>query len=309
MLGYSYRKGYHAGHVKFKYTGWFPAFQISADINADEHSRIKVVRDSSVRTVVEQAPGPLVQLSGQVYLPLRFNSHGWQRGITPQVRFDYDNNGYYDSSRNGYMHAGTVTSALQFYIMREMAGSAIFPKWGFGGVAKMGFAVNGGENFGNVSSLHLYGYLPGFAATHGLKLSASVQKQNVEGKNYWMGNLVGMPRGYRENFYCKDYVMGSADYAFPVYLGDIGVWELAYLKRLQVIPFADFAIGKSVSTPERIERDARLCSVGTDLLVDLSPFKFGVECSVGVRYSYNSNNAGLPGAGNAFQMLFSVALP
>ncbi len=309
MLGYSWRRGFHAGHVKFKYTGWFPAFQISADINADEHSRVKVVRDSSVRSVVEQAPGPLVQLAGQVYLPLRFNSHGWQRGLTPQVRFDYDNNGYFDSARNGYIHSGSVTSALQFYVMRDIAGSAIFPKWGLGGVAKLGVAVNGGENFGNVSSLHLYGYLPGFASTHGLKLSASVQKQNAEGKNYWMGNMVGMPRGYKENFYCTNYFMAAADYAFPVYLGDVGLWELAYLKRLQVIPFADYAVGKSLAASGRMVQDARIYSVGTDLLVDLSPFKFGVECSVGVRWAYNGNNAGLPGAGNAFQMLFSVALP
>ena len=310
MLGYSYHKGLHAGHVKFKYTGWYPAFQLSADINAEEHVRVKVVRDSSsVKSVTEQVQGPLVQLGGQVYLPLRFNSHGWQRGITPQFGFSYDNNGNYDSSKGKYLHNGQITAALQFYIMRDMANSAIYPKWGFGGVAKSAVPVNGGENFGDISSLHLYGYLPGIAASHGLKLAVSLQQQSVEGKNYWMGNLVGMPRGYKENFYSKSYVMWSADYAFPIYLGDIGLWELAYLKRMQVIPFVDYAIGKSLAAKDATVRKAGIYSYGADLLVDCAPFKFGIECSVGIRCAYNGNNANLPGKGASFQLLFSTALP
>ena len=107
--------------------------------------------------------------------------------------------------------------------------------------------------------------------------------------------------------------MGTFDYAFPVYLGDVSVWELAYLKRLQVIPFADYAISRkqvkvSDSNSAVEMHNTALYSCGTDLLVDLCPFKWGVECSVGVRYSYNGNNGDVPGAGNAFRMLFSVSL-
>lgn len=311
MLGYSYHKGLHAGHFKFKYTGWWPAFQIGADVNADERYRIRTVRDSSgAAQVIEPAAGPLVQLQGLVYVPLKFNSHGWQRGITPQVSFDYDNNGYYDTAAGKYLYGGTVSPSFQFYVMRERAYSAIYPKWGLGGVARWKLPFNGGENFGSVSSLYLYGYLPGLHSTHGFKFSASLQRQNAEGRNYWMGNLVGMPRGYSENFYCKDYFMGSADYALPIYLGDFNLWELAYVKRLQLIPFADYAIGKSVAVPGKgYLPEARLYSAGSAVLVDLAPFKFGVECSVGVRYSYNGNNAGLPGAGHAFHVMFSTALP
>ncbi len=310
MLGYSYHKGFHAGHFKFKYTGWMPAFQISADVNADERYMIKVVRDDSgTKREVTAAAGPLVELDALAYIPLRFNSHGWQRGITPQISWSYSNDGYYDTSRESYLNVSTVTSALQFYVMRDMARSAIYPEWGIGGTAKWGFAVNGGENFGNVASVHLYGYLPGIAATHGIKLSASVQRQNVDGKNYWLGNMVGMPRGYSKSFYSRNYYKGAVDYAFPVYLGDIGLWEIAYVKRLQVIPFADYAIGKSMTADGKTVPDARLYSIGTDFLVDCAPFKFGVECSIGVRYSFNGNNAGLPGKGSAFQFLFSTALP
>lgn len=300
MLGYSYRKGKHAGHFKFEYSGWYPVFQIGVDINAGERYKVKAVKDSAgVAGVVMQAKGPLVELEAVAYVPLRFNSHGWQRGIVPQLWWEYENNGYFDWEKGKYLYTGTLIPSLQGYIMRDMAHSGIFPKWGVGGVARWRFSLNGGENFGDVSSLYLYGYVPGVAATHGIKLSFSAQHQNVDGKNYYLGNLVDMPRGYDEDFYSENYFMGTIDYAFPIYLGDTHVWRLAYLKRMQVIPFADYAVGK---------KNTSLYSCGTSVLVDFAPFSVGLECSIGVRYSYNGGNASIPGKGSAIHFLFSTSL-
>lgn len=314
MLGYSYHNGLHGGHFKFKYSGWLPVLQVSADINGDERYNTSIVRDSlGIKRVVEQANGVLAEFDALAYVPLTFNSHGWQRGITPQVRWEFSNDGYYDSEKKGFVYANTVSPALQFYVMRDKAYAGIFPRWGIGGVAKLGFAINGGENFGSAASLYMYGYLPGFGATHGIKVAAGVQKQNVEGKNYYMGNMVSMPRGYKDGIYGEQYYLATFDYAFPLYLGDFSLWHLAYIKRLQVIPFADYAVNRSPvlvsgASYSRKMQNTSLYSCGTDLLADLCPFKLGFECSVGVRYSYNGNNGNFPGAGNAFQMLFSVSL-
>lgn len=312
MLGYSYHKGLHGGHLKFRYSGWLPVLQVSADVNGDERYNTSIVRDSlGVKSVATLAPGPLVELGGLAYLPLTFNSHGWQRGLTPQIRWDFNNNGYYDSGKKGFIYMNAVTPALQFYVMRERAYAGIYPRWGIGGVAKLRYAIGGGENFGSASSLYMYGYLPGIGATHGIKVAAGVQKQNVRGKNYYMGNMVSMPRGYKEAIYGEQYYIGTFEYAFPVYLGDVSVWRLAYLKRMKVIPFADYAISRTpvaVAGSRQTMQNTTLYSCGTDMLVDLSPFMLGFECSVGVRYSYNGNNGNFPGTGNAFQMLFSVSL-
>ena len=311
MLGYSYRDGLHAGHFKFKYTGWWPAFQISADINDDDNYRVRLERDSSgLKRVVEPAPGALVEFEALAYVPLNFNSHGWQRGLVPQVRWEFDNNGYYDSGKGKYIHGTTISPSLQFYVMREKAHSGIFPKWGLGGTARWRFALDDGENFGNVSSIYLYGYMPGLAATHGVKLSFSAQRQRVEGKNYYLSNLVNMPRGYTDDIFREKYYMGTFDYAFPVHLGDIHVWRLAYLKRLQVIPFADYAIGRYTASIEGKEvwRNSSLYSYGTSVLLDFAPFSIGLECSVGVRYSYNGSDMKIPGKGSAVHLLFSTSL-
>lgn len=314
MLGYSYHDGLHGGHLKFKYTGWLPVLQVSADVNGDERYNTSIVRDSvGVKSVATLASGPLVELGGLAYLPFTFNSHGWQRGLTPQIRWDFNNNGYYDSGKKGFIYMNAVTPALQFYVMRDRAYAGIYPRWGIGGIAKLRYAINGGENFGSAASFYMYGYLPGIGATHGIKIAAGVQKQNVEGKNYFLGNMVSMPRGYKESIYGEQYYLGTFEYAFPVYLGDISIWRLAYLKRLQVIPFADYAISRtrvmtSASSSATRMRNTALYSCGADMLVSLAPFILGFECSVGVRYSYNGNNGSHPGTGNAFQMLFSFSL-
>ena len=289
MLGYSYRDGFNAGHIKMKYTGWYPSLQFSADVNNDHRYGVRIEREGNkIKRSVEKLSSPLVELSAMAYLPLNLSSHGWNRAIVPQVEWDFNNNGYYDSSKEGYINSHTLTSSFQFYVMREMAHSGIFPKWGIGGVARWRMAIDGGENFGSSHSLHLYGYMPGAAPAHGLKLSLSAQKQNVDGKNYFMSNMVNMPRGC-DDVYGEKYFSGTIDYAMPFYLGDKNIIRLLYLKRLQFIPFADFAVVDS----------RNIHSYGTAVMVDFAPFTIGVDLSFGVRYSFNMKTA---------QVLFSTAL-
>lgn len=285
MLGYSYHKGFHAAHAKFKYSGWYPVFQISADVNADQRYMVKLEKgDSTINRIMQPVGSPLVELESIAYIPLNFSSNGWQRGVVPQVGWDFNNNGHYDSAKGGYLYSNTLTGALQAYTMREMAPSGIYPEWGLGTVAKLRTAINGGENFGSAASLYLYGYTPGFAPMHGIKLSLSLQQQNVEGKNYYTGNLVSMPRGFKEQMYGEKYCMATADYAFPVYMGDILLWKLAYLKRMQIIPYADIAV-MSRNTGNCDLQHTALYSYGSAVLFDICPFLFGVDISIGVRYS------------------------
>ena len=320
MLGYSYRDGFHGGHFKFKYSGWLPVLQVSADVNAQQRYKIDV---NNNEITSEPTSGAHMALQALAYIPLTFNSHGWQRGIVPQVSLDFNNDSYYDRLEYEWRNKSAVTAALQFYTMRERAYSGIFPRWGIGGVAKLRTAVQGGSNFGTAASLHMYGYLPGIASTHGVKLSLSAQRQFVDRKMYYCGNMVAMPRGYKDPIYGEQYYIGTFDYAIPVYAGDFSLWALAYVKRFKVIPFADYAVnrktvvvsgsasggkGSSSAGYTTEMRNTALYSCGSDFLVDFAPFKLAFECSVGVRYSYNGNNGDHPGTGNAFQMLFSFSL-
>lgn len=309
MLGYSYRKGRHAGHAKFKYSGWYPSFQISADINDDERYNVRLHRtDSTIKQTVHAASGALVELEGIAYVPLDFSSHGWQRGVVPQIGWEFNNNGYYDSGKGKYIFSNSIMAALQAYQMREIARSGIYPKWGLGATAKWRSAIDGGENFGSQASLHLYGYIPGLARNHGIKLGLSMQRQNVSGKNYFMGNMVGMPRGFGDDFYGEEYCMATMDYAFPIYLGDFHIWKLAYFKRLKVIPFADYAVSRRHVAQGAGMQSTSLYSYGTSVLLDFAPFSVGLEISLGVRYAYNGSNRNIPIEKDSFSFLISTSL-
>ncbi len=310
MLGYSYHKGFHAGHLKFKYSGWYPIIQFGVDVNSQQRYKVRLEKgDSTINRVQEAASSPLVELEGIAYIPINLSSNGWQRRIVPQVGWNFDNNGYYDYSKKGYIYSNTLVGALQAYTMRDIAPSGIYPKWGIGAVAKWRTAIDGGENFGSAASMYLYGYVPGLAPKHGVKLSLSMQKQNVEGKNYYMGNMVSMPRGFKDQMYGNSYWMATADYALPIYMGDVLLWKLAYLKRMQIIPFADMAVlGRDIgnSAPQL----TALYSYGSAVLFDICPFLFGVDISIGVRYSrYGQYSDGVASLWkNGFDLMVSTSL-
>ena len=288
MLGYSYRKGYHAAHASFEYSGLFPVFKIEADYNTANRYDLKIDNNGKQMTVnVNYTNKPLFNLSALVYLPLNLSSHGWQRGLVPQIVWKYENNGYYNTEHGGYVNRQQVNYALQYYQMRPVAHAAIFPKWGFNATVKGAFSPGSGENFGSALSVYSYMYLPGLMRRHGIRLSASYQKQYVENKYMYLSNLVDMPRGHDEH-YGTDYFKLSADYAVPVNLNGISLGFLAYLKRLQIIPFVDIA-GVKRGTSGYMG----LYSYGGDILVDTIVFNIGVPISLGVRYA-RTNDAKQP---------------
>ena len=136
-----------------------------------------------------------------------------------------------------------------------------------------------------------------------------MQQQYVKGKNYYTGNMVSMPRGFKEQMYGEKYCMATADYAFPIYMGDILLWKLAYLKRMQIIPYADFALLSKGATYRNLQKTA-LYSYGGAILFDICPFLFGVDISIGVRYSrYGQyvNSTALDGK-NGFGLVVSTSL-
>ena len=132
------------------------------------------------------------------YIPWNFSQGGWNRQFIPQIKWEMSNNGFYSYEDRVFKNAHYLTAAVQYAQMRSVARSAIYPKWGFGGSAVWRGALDAGENMGSQNCLSIYGYIPGLASTHGIKLSYAQQKQNNAGKMYYMGNVASMPRGWTE---------------------------------------------------------------------------------------------------------------
>jgi hypothetical protein len=107
-----------------------------------------------------------------------------------------------------------------------------------------------------------------------------------------------MPRGHNEK-YGETLTKFTADYAIPINLKGLDLGFLAYVKRIQIIPFADYARIKALPAIRH-----NLYSYGADVLLDAIFFRIGVPVSVGVRYA-RTNDSKSP---DHFGFLGSISL-
>ena len=186
-----------------------------------------------------------------------------------------------------------LIGAIRGYCVLPVAAAQIYPRWGIGASARTGFNPNGGDKFGSIYAWYVYGYVPGIFWNQGLKLTAGYQYQDIGRHTYWLGNQIDMPRGMDDEYGTK-YLRLTADYAIPVYLGDVSLGCIAYLKRLQIIPFADYGRLKKLSGWKNMH------ALGGDVILDGNFFRIGYPASLGFRYANN-------GAGQNYgALLFSI---
>lgn len=305
MLGYSYHKGFHSGHAKFTYTGWAPTFEIGVDFNDRNRmtNTIVVGNDNNISLQrYEHLHSPLLYTYALVYFPWNLSRAGWNRGLIPQFQWAYTNDRYYSYEKSDYVYKHQLNYGLRYYQTLPVTKSGYYPRWGFGLEVKGGSAPATGENFGNMGYVHGYFYFPGITPQQGLMLTASAQKQFVDGKMYYLSSYATLPRGYDSNMTpTENFAKATLDYAIPIYLGDYNLWQLLYFKRLTLIPFGDVAID---CVPD-FKRDIYY-SFGSDLYIDVYPFRFNVPISLGVRYARTGVQEGNR---NHVKFLFKVSLP
>ncbi len=296
MVGYSYehpdyygsyRKNLHGAHAKFTYSGWYPVIEAGAHFN-DE-----VMYDTDKYSFRAYA---------SAFVPMQFNSGGWMRGITPQIMWDYrndediivpleDESGNYRLSQT---KRNRITGALGAYSVLPTPKAGVFPRLGVGGVVMAGFTPDGGENFGNIYSGRIYGYIPGIGFSHSVRISAGYQFQDIGNHKYWLDNILSLPRGHTRDIYGKHYIKASIDYALPIYLGDVSWGGFAYFKRLDIIPFFDCGQMQQIEIVQNSTEGAApatrtkwndISSFGADMIVRAHYIRIGFPVSVGIRYA------------------------
>lgn len=290
-LGYcwNWESGFHSGHASVNAKlFWDMELEASFDINDRNRYSYKVFhtpKGANLRIDKTGDMTPLTILSVNLYYPLRVNSLGWYRTFVPQIRYAFSNDKFFSYASDGYIFRNDLRIGLQYGQVIPTAKSQIFPRWGFGFKLFGGTALDCGENFGEIAYADAYLYLPGFMHTHGIKLTGTFQQQFSSGKNYRLGSYASLPRGFGSQFLPTDtYFKVTADYAFPIWLGDVSLGPVLYLQRLQVIPFCDYA--KDFNSFSR--KSQEYLSYGCDLLVNFHLLRFGFPFCAGVRYSRTS---------------------
>ncbi len=311
MLGYSYANNRHGGHAKFSYSGLYPVLEFEADINSKERTIASV---SSADTDMANTPGgTLIETAIRAYIPFNLSSNGWYRGLVPQIEWKFDNNKYYHfnihtKKNDGFTYRNRVIYGLRYYQMQAVPQAALFPKWGIGVSLRGEHAINGHDNFGKAASAYLYGYIPGLAPLHGIRLSAGYQRQFIDGKLFYLSNLISIPRGISDDIYADDIASFSIDYGVPVCLGDISLGWLAYLQRLNITPFADFGMGSRRYSNTGDKRWYNYTSVGAELLLNGYFLHIAMPVSIGVRYARNStDNPNFKINSNHLALLFNIS--
>ena len=294
-LGYGYEKRdgllgktkrLHSGHATVNWSGWYPVIEGTVHFN----DRIMYDKDKfSLRSYAA------------AYIPLSWNGAGWSSGITPMVGWSYRNDEAElekdATSPTGYrieqFSRHQLNMSLGAYKSLEVAKAQVFPRWGIGARVASSLSPKGGDNFGSEYSAYVYGYVPGLTFNQGLRLSAAYQRQDVNGKKYWLDNHIDLPRGYTEDFFGRNYIRATADYAIPIYLGDVSLGPIAYLQQLQLIPFIDYskvdfqrAAGGGAGTAPtiRYQWEDRY-SFGADVMLRGHFLRIGFPMYIGVRYA------------------------
>lgn len=314
---YNKAKWRHSGHVKFTYSGLYPIFQFAFDINdrgARQYRNYTDIASGKIYMVdSKELKTPYISGKATMYVPFDFTIGGWSKGFIPKVSYTITND-IFDSgsvlmSRNGTTALSApedeftgyksgkktirqyLNCSIRGYMMRYVSMAQVYPRWGIGAEVGASGGLESSRVFSPMGYVYGYGYVPGIIRTHGIKLSAMWQTKLHGGAPFSQQIVDVLPRGLSENtalgshlsLYNSNLVKITADYAIPIYIGDVtlgGNW-LA-IKRLVAYPHFDYTfIGQQ-----------GLWSAGLDLTADLNAIiTLEIPFSLGLTFSWNGGSA------------------
>ncbi|MCI6112345.1 MAG: DPP IV N-terminal domain-containing protein [Rikenellaceae bacterium] len=206
-------------HLNLKYSGLYPVFEFNLDFNDRGAKQGQVsayelqpgrfgvsyseLRDQSV---------PYITGSLSAYIPFRFSSGGWSRGLTPRISYSLSNDWrdanayifrphsiktsteevifpeiqdgskiYHFSGKQSSLKnlpAQNLRASLSYYSLLPTTNSAIYPRWGGGVQAGVNIPLGMTHWFSPSAFAYGYAYLPGVVPEQGLKL-----------KGMWQGKI------------------------------------------------------------------------------------------------------------------------
>lgn len=307
---WDYNSGWrHSGHLNITYRGLAPVFELKMDFN--DRNSIKYTLDEAYRLSGMNTGRPMLYTRLDTYVPLNLSYSGWNSGIIPKISLSSTNDwtDAYDNAR--YIRRNTLS--VRAYMMERTTSSRIWPRVGIGGEIGYSERTRLLYLFSPSYYFYIYGYIPGFFPTHGLKLSGIHEVRRKGGQfSDTFANMV--PRGFSSavNSYISSLpwrTKVSADYAIPFAAMDWSFLSpLAYIRNLELIPHADFTLMPSG------KRLYNLYSIGADIKVRLGNLLWlPYTTRIGLRYDYNGGNclesiktAGIMADKHSLQFIMSV---
>ena len=130
---------------------------------------------------------------------------------------------------------------------------------------------------GNLASLKIGLYFPGFFPHHSLFIQGGFESQDAV--NYQFSSELLFPRGYDYVFFDSFTKMGF-NYAFPFAYPDWALDGILYIKRLRANLFYDLGIGQTDQKTEYFQ------SCGVELKMDFNLLEIPADLEMGLRLAY-----------------------
>lgn len=301
----------NAFHARLVYTGLFPVFEASVDVG-DRRARQYFLNAYDQTLIVNRTMGsflrkdPFVEASIRAYIPLSFKRFGVNYGFVPQFGYTFSNNSLAtdpvvwklsrfpqgmktrwrlsgETGTDARVFTQRLKASVRGYAILSKGDSQIYPRLGIG--AEVGASLRPGltREFTPNLYAYVYGYLPGLWRTQGLRLTGMVQQQ-IRPSGPYFGELSAntLPRGFAPEAgpaFAQAHPFQwklTADYAIPIYVGDINIPGIAYIKNFVLTPHGDFT-GFS---------GGNLWSAGADFTAEMAKLILPFDASLGVSLSY-----------------------
>ena len=303
-----------AFHAMATYNGRYPVLEVKLDVGdrrARQYNYTEVYRGNKMGRLYTSSlrDKPLFTTSIRAYVPLASRKGGILYGFIPQLKYTFSNNIYcltpvrYESNtaveglvpllqfrgaeppQNVFMHQ--LGASARGYVMLPTAKSSTYPRWGIGLEGGVSLRPQAQPHFRPVVYGYTYAYLPGIWRTQGIKVTGTIQHQLG---NALFGDIsvAVLPRGFNSS--ANSYIANNyrtqwrvtADYAIPIYVGDLSVPALGYIRNFLLTPHGDFTgLGK---------KDF-LWSAGADLVANMGELLFlSTNINLGVSFSWLGGN-------------------
>ncbi len=316
----------HSGHFRFTYSGLYPVLELAVDFNdraARQYSTTAYLYPDETAAMEMNSSAlsvPYIEGRFSAYIPFKFSSGGWHKGLTPRVSYrigndmfnrsttvmemekhlsvdagntssEYQNPVFLGTTKGDNVFRHSVSGSVSGYMLQRTPSSAVYPRWGFGAEIGASGNIESSKVLSPMGYAYIYGYLPGIMREQGLKISSMAQLKLDRKVPFGQGLVNILPRGLSSNALLTSWLSirnpfmakMTADYAIPVFIGDLSLGGSMFsIKRLNLTPHFDITLLSG----------GNLWSAGTTLDLDLhSILTLEWPLTVGVTFSYNGGSA------------------
>jgi hypothetical protein len=279
-FGYKYDRTEKAGDwfLDFTYKGWYPVLEVEASRGKRNGNILYSNGETEKFNWFEN------RVKTSVSLPLKYQFGKINTGITSKVTLDalniQDGKNAPSAFNTGWLQS--MDYQLSIYYLLKSAELDLLPR--FGQTLSLYYSHTPFGNFtvGDLSAVETQLYLPGLFRLQRIRFY--VGYQNRLDAKYYYSDQINYPRGYH-SAYSDEMVSLSANYRFPLAYPDVALGGIAYIKRVKVNLFFDYAEQHNGSAQRLMK------SCGAEFTSDMHLFRLIAPFNLGFRVTYLPDNA------------------